>query len=974
MKNTLDLNLLKSPPAAFRGAPFWSWNGVMEEQRVADQLRSFYDAGMGGAFIHSRSGLKTPYMEEQWFSCVKASVDTAKACGKKVYLYDEDRYSSGFAGGEVCREHPEFRMRHLTVATQPVADGETVAVFAVCRSAPDRVSAYRLLAEGEQAQPGEEILWFQACDFVSNPRWHNDSDPTDLCNPAAVQRFVDLAYEPYAAAFGADFGDTIPAIFTDEVCLTVLPSGKRTEYVLANHHWTADYPEIFKKRYGYDFRDHFPELFFAMDAPCRPTLQKDYLQGLADLFEENFSKRMATWCQNHDIAFTGHLNFAGFLDFARVGNPMRHYFHWQWPGMDILTDQVAKLAAFKMTASAAHQYGDGRVICETYGCTGWDWPPERHRFHAGWQFCLGVNFRCHHLSHYTLAGWGKKDYPASISHHSPWFEDYNQIEDHCGRISYALTRGKYAARTLVFSPYETVVSLYHGNHFGDTDPVGVHLENLNAMWEQINRTLIAHHVDFDYGDQSVLREHGVWEDGTIAIGDMVYDKVLVLPGHHLDKETKELLRRANVAVVTLETGEVPDDLLRQLGADLQITADGVNEPEVWSTRRLDGDKTILFLQSMAQEKKTVTVTMEKAENVLLVDELTGDLIAVPSESGNSFSVTLLPEANALLLCGYDAQGKQADVPMPENTLALPKGFYDYALAEPNALPLDSVQFAFEAEDWSEEMSVSEAEEKIRDRYDLPPQSFYDAMQPWYIHRHCYASYPEVCRMRFAFSVAELPGDCTLVMEGYDSFEAVTCNGIPLPRPDGHFIDQDLQTIPIAQYLQLGRNEVELTFHYCTDLELENMALVGNFAVTAKEKTDRLTAQNVQIAALPKQITSGAWAENGLPFYTGRLSYFYEWESNGAPCKLDLSDAKTLGCAIVLNGQKTTRLCPPFVFDLTDSLKKGENRLEIQLIAGRKNLLGPLHVEREKIVEPGDFHFGSPFWENGYMLHEYGLIF
>ena len=683
---------------------------------------------------------------------------------------------------------------------------------------------------------------------------------------------------------------------------------------------------------------------------------------------------MATWCGERGLAFTGHLNFADFLDFARVGNPMRHYYHWQWPGMDILTDQVAKLAAFKMTASAAHQYGDGRVICETYGCTGWDWPPERHRFHAGWQFCLGVNFRCHHLSHYTIAGWGKKDYPASISHHSPWFADYSQIEDHCGRISYALTRGKYAARTLVFSPYETVISLYHGNHFGDTDPVGEQLKKLNDMWERINLTLITHHIDFDYGDEGILREQGVWQDGTIAIGDMVYDKVLVLPGHNLAQETKELLRKANIAVSALETEEIPAGLLLQLGADLQITVGGVNEPDVWSTRRLDGDKTVLFLQSMSKEEKTVMVTMGKTENVLLVDELTGDLIGVPYENGSGFSITLPPEANALLLCGYAAPGKEPAAPMPENKLVLPQGFYDYALAEPNALPLDTVQFAFGEEVWSEEMSVSEAEEKIRDRYGLPPQSFYDALQPWYIRRHCYTSYPEVCRVRFAFTVAELPGSCDLVLEGYDSFDAVTCNGILLPRPEGYYIDQDLQTISVAQYLQLGHNEVELTFHYRTDLELENMALVGDFAVMAKERAGRLTAQNVQIAALPRRITSGAWAESGLPFYTGRLTYFYEWESNGTPCKLDLSGAKTIGCSIVLNGQKTTRLCQPYVFDLTDALQKGKNHLEIQLIAGRKNLLGPLHVERKEIVEPGDFYYGSPFWESGYTLHEYGLIF
>ena len=104
--SSLQFEQLKNPPALYRSAPFWSWNGVMEPERVSRQLAAFYEAGMGGAFIHSRSGLKTPYMEEEWFACVQAAIHRAVQTDRKVYLYDEDRYSSGFAGGAVCRQNP----------------------------------------------------------------------------------------------------------------------------------------------------------------------------------------------------------------------------------------------------------------------------------------------------------------------------------------------------------------------------------------------------------------------------------------------------------------------------------------------------------------------------------------------------------------------------------------------------------------------------------------------------------------------------------------------------------------------------------------------------------------------------------------------------------------------------------------------------------------------------------------------------
>jgi hypothetical protein len=295
------------------------------------------------------------------------------------------------------------------------------------------------------------------------------------------------------------------------------------------------------------------------------------------------------------------------------------------------------------------------------------------------------------------------------------------------------------------------------------------------------------------------------------------------------------------------------------------------------------------------------------------------------------------------------------------------------LEEPNTLPLDQVQIAFDGGPWSEGMSLSEAEERIRSRYGLPPMRFYESAQPWYIHRCCYRSFEERCRMRFIFMVSDLPISCALVLEGYDRFESVTLNGKPVPPPTGWFIDRDLQTVPVNDLLQLGDNILEVEFCYDTDMELENMALAGIFGVGPIRSDEALNSNNVQLVALPETLTSGSWAENGLPFYTGRLTYHYEWTDDGTPCVLDLSRAKMLGCVVTHNGTRMARLCRPYKFDLTDTIKAGRNELQIQLIPGRKNILGPLHVERALIVEPDDFRFDSPFWQEDYQLHTYGLM-
>ena len=63
------------PGAEFRGAPFWAWNGELDPETCRRQINLMHDAGLGGFFMHSRTGLRTPYLSDRWFECVGACVD-----------------------------------------------------------------------------------------------------------------------------------------------------------------------------------------------------------------------------------------------------------------------------------------------------------------------------------------------------------------------------------------------------------------------------------------------------------------------------------------------------------------------------------------------------------------------------------------------------------------------------------------------------------------------------------------------------------------------------------------------------------------------------------------------------------------------------------------------------------------------------------------------------------------------------------
>ena len=70
--------IFASPSVQYRGKPFWAWNGKLEEQELRRQVRILRKMGLAGGFMHSRVGLDTKYLSDEWF------VGSISGCSRKV--------------------------------------------------------------------------------------------------------------------------------------------------------------------------------------------------------------------------------------------------------------------------------------------------------------------------------------------------------------------------------------------------------------------------------------------------------------------------------------------------------------------------------------------------------------------------------------------------------------------------------------------------------------------------------------------------------------------------------------------------------------------------------------------------------------------------------------------------------------------------------------------------------------------------
>ena len=111
-EQTLSAELFQNPTSEYRGTPFWAWNGVLDDEELKRQIDIFKTMGLGGFHMHVRTGLDVPYLSEEFMDHIRFCVEEARKRGMLAWLYDEDRWPSGAAGGLVTKD-PKYRERHL---------------------------------------------------------------------------------------------------------------------------------------------------------------------------------------------------------------------------------------------------------------------------------------------------------------------------------------------------------------------------------------------------------------------------------------------------------------------------------------------------------------------------------------------------------------------------------------------------------------------------------------------------------------------------------------------------------------------------------------------------------------------------------------------------------------------------------------------------------------------------------------------
>ncbi len=661
-------------------------NATLDEKKsvVTNYLLEMQSRGFGGIVsnVCTRNYTQDP---EEWevFAFV---ADECERLGLRLWIYDEDGYPSGAAGGLTIAENPEFEATAVVMVKETIGAGEEKTLdlprghqhflyaavypcdgegnlisdetgkYAPVDTADCRYSAEAVSLHNPLNTPAVAVAFVRKRLYEGTHSVHNVFQCRryiDVTNRDAVAAFLRNTYEQYAKQVPehhhAGAGRVIPkigqieAVFTDEPSLMGCYINKGLYPATVKDPFDAEmslYPVLtygrdvenaYASRYGRDLFPDFASIFLG-DTDAAKSVRYDYYTLLSDLYEESFFSQISDWCARHEISFSGHLLLEDDIRFHTVfeGNFFSLLRHMHFPGIDMLQSIPSMLChsdyAFtpKLVSSIARAYNRPHVMSEVSAhAQGGKVTHDQMYASLCAQYALGVDTFTYYYGERFM---------------DP--ETYTRYNHALGRID-AVMAGRTVADALLYYPIET----FRMHHRPSDAQYGSYTEAENAYklnLMAIQNTLLDNQIDFDYADYDVLSRMTVCEDGTLLAPNGYRYSTLILPPMEYTPAMANLLSDTAAWGNVIRVGEdstaiseIPDRLTRRA-----LTAEGATHGVLRLVRETEKGRACLLVNTN-EEAVTARFTVAGMTAPVLYDPFAdAEVACVFTPDGDEFGFTV----------------------------------------------------------------------------------------------------------------------------------------------------------------------------------------------------------------------------------------------------------------------------------------------------------------------------------------------
>ena len=545
------------------------------------RLDSLYKKGYGGIVMNVDH---IGYLDKKdSFERVKEIALYAKSKGMKVWLYDEQYYPSGAAGGHTLKGHPEFEAAALSCVAKEICVGDNEGAirvpsplghsplkFATAVPVIDGVEVFDKRIDVSDKTDIAGGLCFEApagvwkiyCFFTRVL-----FEATKLCqgtrasrryisilNKKAVERFYDITFTQGYEKLFDKLGDVVDAVFTDEPNTPLYISWKnpqrKTEfesfsiYDRSNNDipvypfvpWQEDVPMLFKEKYGYELSSVLVDIFVETERTKKERC--NFYRLLSDISLEAYPKLMQSKLSSVGVNLSGHYYGEEAFDVHGFyhGDILEHLSVMGIPGCDNLKSEADALRycnACKLASSAAHSVNKDQVMIEASNMTdsNQNITPKIAKAAIDMMFIHGVNLICSYYGENMFAEDEMLDFTRHISNMTSLFNG-----------------GRYSVDTFLYYPYEELCATMIPQgivEIGD----GFH-DKFGIM--ETSKKLLQNRVTFDYINSRKLLACKIC-DGYILSqsGNKIYNIVVPNTGFIQNPDLEEYFKKAKESKINI---------------------------------------------------------------------------------------------------------------------------------------------------------------------------------------------------------------------------------------------------------------------------------------------------------------------------------------------------------------------------------------------------------------------------------------
>jgi hypothetical protein len=511
------IKIWQHPSAADR--PLQIIHGIPNNKSSLKDIQYYKDLGLGGVVCNVDFDR---YMrsEENWKTLIKV-IEYCSKIGLIVWLYDEEGYPSGAAGGQVLKKDPTFQAMELVYNE----NGDDLFII----------------------KPAYEHT-HASNNFYASRRYIN------LLDERASLCFIEKTHEQYWKKLKPFFGNTIQAVFTDEPSLIAVNLGHIPEPIREKVRvvdpvnkdsksmpcvpWSYEIEKTYNEKYGETLRLHRQSLF---DGGSKRDIKirRQFWALISEQVTKNFFTQIQTWCNKHKISSSGHTLYEEQIikHIPLYGNLLKVLSAMDIPGLDMLSSEPTDVIIYAwltagLPVSAAFLKGGRRIMTEVsdfdqkLSGTG---PAsiQEIKATAAWQ-----------------AAWGVTDFSLYYNIEDRSEKHHKEICDYIGRINSILKTALPIKKVLLYYPIYDL--------WGDFIPVANQLtlesqseksRKIISSFMKIGCMLQQSQIPFLLVDHEFLSQGRINSDGELRIGSNSFNTVLIPQISELPESASSVLQQ-----------------------------------------------------------------------------------------------------------------------------------------------------------------------------------------------------------------------------------------------------------------------------------------------------------------------------------------------------------------------------------------------------------------------------------------------